>query len=255
MPEAGPAPQDLATALRSLGGAGPFFILEGPGPGDPPGGWRPVGALVADEALLRGRVEAGRALLARLAGLAPGEVEQRVAASVVVLGVAARLSAPVLGLAALHGMVPQPDGLRWRDAGPGPVALRLDPGTSWAATGGAPRLADALQEQLVEPLLVPLARTARRVAPLARALLLGNVASGLAGAAAVLARHDAEAGGRAHDLVDRLLARHPLRGAGGASRGFRRSTCCLYYRLPGGGTCGDCPLPAGTALAPGRSSG
>ena len=24
--------------------------------------------------------------------------------------------------------------------------------------------------------------------------------------------------------------------------GFARRTCCLFYRVPGGGTCGDCVL-------------
>src|SRR2546423_754961 len=44
-----------------------------------------------------------------------------------------------------------------------------------------------------------------------------------------------------------LLARGPRRGGGqlGVRAGrltFRRRSCCLFYRLPGGGTCGDCPL-------------
>jgi iron complex transport system ATP-binding protein len=24
--------------------------------------------------------------------------------------------------------------------------------------------------------------------------------------------------------------------------GYRRTSCCLYYRVPGGGLCGDCVL-------------
>ncbi|MGH3410268.1 MAG: (2Fe-2S)-binding protein [Streptosporangiaceae bacterium] len=30
----------------------------------------------------------------------------------------------------------------------------------------------------------------------------------------------------------------------GEGLGFRRHSCCLYYRLPGGGLCGDCALAA-----------
>ncbi|MGW5694872.1 (2Fe-2S)-binding protein, partial [Streptomyces asiaticus] len=46
----------------------------------------------------------------------------------------------------------------------------------------------------------------------------------------------------------------PLRDAGTlgtAPLGYRRRTCCLYYRVPGGGLCGDCVLRE----APGRGSG
>jgi len=49
-----------------------------------------------------------------------------------------------------------------------------------------------------------------------------------------------------------LLGHGPLRGSGhltihnGRLR-FTRRSCCLYYRLDGGGTCGDCPLPASIA--------
>jgi FhuF-like iron-sulfur protein len=28
----------------------------------------------------------------------------------------------------------------------------------------------------------------------------------------------------------------------GAGLSFRRRSCCLYYRVPGGGLCGDCTL-------------
>jgi|GEM_PF-1837329 hypothetical protein len=49
------------------------------------------------------------------------------------------------------------------------------------------------------------------------------------------------------DAVDRatLLGTGRLRGTGqltGTGLAFRRRSCCLYYRLPGGGLCGDCCL-------------
>ncbi|WP_372507037.1 (2Fe-2S)-binding protein [Actinomadura madurae] len=34
--------------------------------------------------------------------------------------------------------------------------------------------------------------------------------------------------------------RSPVRGVRGG--GFVRNNCCLYYRVPGGGMCGDCGL-------------
>jgi ferric iron reductase protein FhuF len=46
-----------------------------------------------------------------------------------------------------------------------------------------------------------------------------------------------------------VLERSSLRGTVGytgvdrsGSSVFRRTTCCLYYRLPDGGLCGDCAL-------------
>jgi ferric iron reductase protein FhuF len=41
----------------------------------------------------------------------------------------------------------------------------------------------------------------------------------------------------------RLTDQAPLVGSGGwTGKTFRRSTCCLYYKVPGGGYCGDCVL-------------
>ena len=56
-------------------------------------------------------------------------------------------------------------------------------------------------------------------------------------------------------LANRLLAREPLLGTGtfdhrpddGGPRpgwSFTRTSCCLFYRVPGGGLCGDCVLAA-----------
>ncbi|MFV2120727.1 (2Fe-2S)-binding protein, partial [Streptomyces sp. Act-28] len=39
---------------------------------------------------------------------------------------------------------------------------------------------------------------------------------------------------------------------------LRRRTCCLYYRCPGGGLCGDCVFdapPRSTAAGPGLAGG
>ncbi|MEY7980314.1 (2Fe-2S)-binding protein, partial [Streptomyces pilosus] len=74
----------------------------------------------------------------------------------------------------------------------------------------------------------------------------GTPAPPPAGAARV--RHR---GGRRHgraDVADRagrlareLLTDPSLAGAGTLTgTAFRRRSCCLYYRVPGGGVCGDC---------------
>ncbi|WP_171907136.1 (2Fe-2S)-binding protein, partial [Streptomyces niveus] len=50
-----------------------------------------------------------------------------------------------------------------------------------------------------------------------------------------------EVGERA-DALGAVLLTHPdLRATGVAGDGtFRRRSCCLYYRCPSGGLCGDC---------------
>lgn len=86
-----------------------------------------------------------------------------------------------------------------------------------------------------------------RLSPL---VLRGNIASALAGAAGMLARSFPDRAEIAGQLAAGILALGPLRGAGefvqpDASQPRRflvRRSCCLYYRVPGGGTCGDCVL-------------
>ncbi|MGN6608865.1 MAG: (2Fe-2S)-binding protein [Jatrophihabitans sp.] len=78
--------------------------------------------------------------------------------------------------------------------------------------------------------------------------------SALAGAATVLGDP------RADDAVRRLLGEGWLAGAGTWPEGgaFRRRNCCLLYRVPAAGSCGDCVLGQRTitesaAPRPGRS--
>jgi hypothetical protein len=111
-------------------------------------------------------------------------------------------------------------------------------------------LAEALAEVAVGGLLGPLLACFRDRFALSPKVLLGNVASALAGAAGMIAEAAPEHAARAAGVVDRLLELPPLAGAGtlvrpepGVARWFLvRHNCCLYYRIPGGGTCGDCVL-------------
>ncbi|NHC45543.1 (2Fe-2S)-binding protein [Motilibacter aurantiacus] len=225
----------MSSVLRGLG---PFVELA-TGPADDE--WLPVARLVDEPELLAARVRSGRTALASLAGAPVEAVEERVVTSVVMLGVAARLSAPAIAAAAMCDAVLPVGRLSWRDGQPGPVPLLL-PTSAHVPPGDA----DGLHAALVEDVLARLVDTARALAPLAPSLLWGNAASGIAGAAGALARARPSVAGAAYGVADALLARPPLRGAGAFAPGrrFRRGTCCLYYRLPGGGTCGDCPLPA-----------
>ena len=47
---------------------------------------------------------------------------------------------------------------------------------------------------------------------------------------------------RALEVGARALAHPYLVGTGEPDLPFRRRSCCLFYRIPGGGTCGDCVL-------------
>jgi iron complex transport system ATP-binding protein len=162
-----------------------------------------------------------------------------VAASLLFQGIAGRLWSPVLASAVEHGVLPdlEPARTYWRAASPGPVMLGA-PGA--AGLGADPA---AVHRVVVERHLRPLVAAVRAVTPVAEGLLWGNAASALTGALAVLAGARPASAAPGRRLVEELLGAPPLRGTGTlGARGFRRRSCCLYYRVPGGGLCGDCAL-------------
>ncbi|WP_051711389.1 (2Fe-2S)-binding protein [Streptomyces sp. NRRL S-350] len=240
----GPHPPDYGR----LTAIGPYFALDTSPEAAPPAGFRPLPELfdTGPDAPLAARL---RVVAQRL-----GTTELRVAASILHLGLAARFWSVGLGSAVLLGVVPTlerawvripdqgPIDL-WAPPEPVPPTTGLHPG---AGAGIAPRPA-SLVEQLHEAVLLrqldPLAAAVRAAAPLSPRLLLGNAASALAGTLRVL---DAHAPHTARALVAELLGRPPLAGAGALRVGprgtaFRRSSCCLYYRIgPNAGLCGDC---------------
>lgn len=175
-----------------------------------------------------------------------GAPERRVAASIAHLGLAARLWSVALGSAALRGEVPDLDPARlyWNPQRTSPDDLRLpDPRTlpSTEAT-----LATAIREVVQYGHLVPLAAALRADGAIAPRLLWGNAGSALAGAVRELRAWSRRAGrpevGERADAIGALLFTHrDLRTTGVSGDGtFRRRSCCLYYRCPSGGLCGDC---------------
>lgn len=183
--------------------------------------------------------------------------EVRVGASVAHQALAARLWSAALGCAVLYGRIPD-----------------LDPGLlHWDADGGAP---DDLWLSRVRPLpgdaatiagavldghLRPLTELVRARYRVASGLLWGNAGSALAGAARELerwawanGRPDVAAGARS--LTAELFG-HPLLAGTGTLTGaaFRRRSCCLYYRVPGGGVCGDCCFTRPPCSSPRDASG
>ncbi|MFG3658985.1 (2Fe-2S)-binding protein [Streptomyces sp. NPDC047706] len=168
--------------------------------------------------------------------------EARIAASVAHLGLAARLWSAALGCAVLYGSIPDLDArlLRWDADASAPDDLWLT--EVHPLPGDAGTLVDAVLHGHLEPL----AATLRARHRLAKGLLWGNAGSALAGAARELdrwarANRRDDTATRARALTAELF-RHPLLSGTGILTGtaFRRRSCCLYYRVPGGGLCGDC---------------
>ncbi|MEU9083869.1 (2Fe-2S)-binding protein [Streptomyces sp. NPDC048357] len=215
--------------LRRLAAVGPFFTV--PYGTEPPGpGFRPLTALYG-EWLGPYVAEVGRRI-----GSGPG----RVAASTAQLGIASRLWSLGLGCAALAGRVPDlaADRVWWRLPDAGSLELWLpEP---------ADRPAETLGETVLGNLAVLDAGLRERFG-VSQKVLRGNAASGLVGALRVLL--DRVPGGAAVALAGDLLAEGgALAGTGtfvheeGLGVAFVRRSCCLYYRVPGGGLCGDCVL-------------
>ena len=214
----------LAT-LRQARGISPFFVLD---VGRPDESW------VSGEALLDG----GSALVETLDTISERyrTGERRVAASLFFLSYTARLLCPTVAAHVLGGAVP--------DIRPSNLCWRYSP-------------ADGLQVRLVEPTegpgvveaMAPVVDAVRRESGVAAGLLWGNAVSSMAGGLRTMARSGTASAEACLAVGAELFAEPPLLGAGEfvpfpGEVVFRRRSCCLYYRLDGGGTCGDCPLPA-----------
>ncbi|MFJ4578329.1 (2Fe-2S)-binding protein [Streptomyces echinatus] len=183
--------------------------------------------------------------------------EVRVAASIAQQGLAARLWSAALGCAVLYGRLPDLDPrlLRWDVLATAPddlwlTELRPLPGDAAALTG-----------MVLHGHLEPLAATLRARYGVAAGLLWGNAGSALAATARELGRwarvHGrTDVAARTRALTGELFD-HPLLSATGVRTGtaFRRRSCCLYYRVPGGGLCGDCCLTRPPRSSPGAVSG
>ncbi|NDU73591.1 iron reductase [Actinomadura sp. DSM 109109] len=165
-----------------------------------------------------------------------GTDEIRVAASLLFQGLAARVWSPVVAAAAL-GVVPDLSGVRWWWSPGEAIVLGLADVRGWRV-GSAAEAVGIVHPMVVDGLLRPLRGAMLGFVKLADGLVWGNAASALAGSLNV---GGADPGRAA--IVRGLLAREPLAGTGAfGPRGFVRNNCCLYYRVPGGGMCGDCGL-------------
>ncbi|WAP54211.1 (2Fe-2S)-binding protein [Streptomyces sp. S465] len=234
--------------LSGAGRVGPFFALR-TGTGEP---HQEGYARIGEAYRLTGQGAAGPVLRARVEAVAASlrTEEPRVAASLAFQGLAARMWSLALGPAALSGRVPhlRPDRLWWNPERTAPDDLWW-PGAAPPVMGEPGGLAGRMGTAAYVH-LTPLHHAVERAYRVSGRLLWGNAASALAGSLRVL--HDwcrthglPEAADRATELARAQLVRPPLRDTGTltpAPLGYRRRTCCLYYRVPGGGLCGDCVL-------------
>lgn len=220
----------MGVDLHEVGSVGGFFALR---TGEPGEGHMPLARLYAGDSVpLKDRVDTVATRLRT--------PERRVAASVAHLGLAARLWSVALGSAAINGELPDldPAGLLWDPRLGSPDDLCL------TGSGTLQASADTVREAVQYGHLVPLADALTADTRISRRLLWGNAGSALAGAVREL-RAWALRGGRT-DVAQRTSAlavglfAHPDLSDTVAGPAMRRRTCCLYYRCPGGGLCGDC---------------
>jgi ferric iron reductase protein FhuF len=237
----------MILALREAAALGPFFTMALPGEAASTVEWHPFRQLgePTGVALLSDQISRLGAFLAT--------DEERAVASILHLGTASAICAPLLATAALAATIPAlpAEHLRFGFEGNGPIRLalsRLPPGTPPALL---PALADGLIEVALDGLLSSFTEALTAAVAVPPNTLRGNVFSALAAAARLIT--PAAAGARARALVDLVARRYlPLQDAGtldwravdapDPQAYFRRRNCCLFYRVPGGGICGDCLL-------------
>lgn len=214
---------DISAELSDVSTYGGFFALI---VGGEAAGWHPVGQSYDD-----GYTDLIDTTLTRYRS-----TDRRVGASLVQLGHAARLWSPVLACALGHGVIPDLTHLQRADDGaqlrlPEPVGDPIDPSP------------EALYRVVVQQHMEPLAAGLRvKVAP---DLLAGNIASALVGASHALLAVRPDLREPIVATTDSLLNTGVLAGTGTITSSdlrFRRRSCCLFYRIPAGSTCGDCPL-------------
>jgi hypothetical protein len=234
-----PGPDDAALDLAAE--VGPFFVIDR---WAADAGWRPLRELVERPDVLVERVAAAREMLAERSRAEVDQIEERATASIVFLGLAARLVSPAFAAAALADRVPglRLDALWWQPVLGGPWPLARSGLDRSESTGD---VAEDLDAKILRPIVAPVLEAFGRTFALSPQVLWGNVASSLAGALTMLRAARPDRAGAATQLVGHLLEHGTLAGTGDldpVAPSFVRRSCCLFYRVPGAGICGDCVL-------------
>jgi len=251
-----------AAASEQLAALGPFFAAGTHRPDvAPTAPWRPMSELAEDPAILTDRVHAARALLAAGGGQDVEAVELRVAASVIHLGLVARVVSPLLALAVLQGRTSPIalHDLRWQPTSGSTFPLSIAdtvlvdrPEAEVSTPHTTPEdLAHALAVGPIEHVVTELCDAFRPFGVSPR-VLWGNVASALNGACRILATARPDHAPRIRVVLNALLREPFLADTWQTSFDdrFQRRSCCLIYRAApdrAGPLCGDCVLIGGNA--------
>ncbi|BDB43405.1 MULTISPECIES: (2Fe-2S)-binding protein [Mycobacterium] len=214
---------DIAAELAEISTYGGFFAVK---VGGDPTGWHPVTTSYTD-----GFTDLIDVTNTRLASSEP-----RIGASLVHLAHAARLWSLVLACVLAHGVLPDLTDLQRADDS---AQLRLPEPVGETVPPDPELLYCVVVQDHMERFAAGL-----RV-NLAPGLRSGNIASALTGTARMLLAARPDLRGPITRTTAALLDIGELAGTGelvGPDLGFRRNSCCLYYRVPGGGKCGDCGL-------------
>lgn len=228
VPDAG-----VTDALISAAAISPFFAVQSAAGDD----WVTWSSLVDEGALSARSSEVAEVLRAD-----PGN---RAVTSLVHLGLVARLLAPPVGASLLTGVLPAAEEVHLRLTGSNPVPMALSGVSAVPATAPAD-VAQSLTSHWLGPRVAPL--SARMSSHgLSTHVLTGNTISAVAGILTIATRARPDLTDRAAGVLDSLLTSGPLADTGGRrpDGSFRRRSCCLFYRLPGGGFCADCVLDRG----------
>ncbi|GEL16795.1 hypothetical protein PA7_06320 [Pseudonocardia asaccharolytica DSM 44247 = NBRC 16224] len=240
---------DVRAALADVAGFGSFFeVITHPAERADPT-WRPMADLYADPEPLRARIAHVRRML--------DGADDRIAASIAFQGLAARVLSAPLAVVVVHGVLPllTARSLHWRVSVTGPWPLWVADPAAGPLPDEPAATAEAFTALVVEEHLAPLVAAVRAQVPISERLLWGNAASSVAAGKRLIGSARPGAAVRAARITDRVLQRGPFAGSGerlppsppDVEWTFRRRSCCLYYRLPGGGICGDCVLGASRA--------
>lgn len=234
-------PRATARVLEELKQLGPFFALELYVDERAMDQWRPLRSLIAEEALQRRSEQMTRYLSTR-AGIGFSQLQPRVASSVMHLGLVARLISPWIGLAAMGHLVRvRLTDLRWIPEPGSNFALSASPGL-FERNGLGSR--EEWAQELVRELIGPLTNAV----PGSPAVLWGNVSSALHGCVSAVEYTRPSLAPALRDVADHVLRAIPGGPACSGVLGtddFRRSSCCLIYRVGGAASrsvCGDCVL-------------
>ena len=199
-------PAEVAAALEASAELGGFFGWQSPRQEEET--WSPLSLLYQPApGPLDGLIDRMSAAL--------GNCERRIAASVFFQDYAAKLLSPQLGGLAASGVIPDlsVSDLSWRAQGSLELGL-LSAERGWR--GALEELAPVVLAQSFSASLNPLIAAVRARVRLPTAILTDNATSAYVQGLALLG----------------TSPREP----------FARRSCCLYYKVAGGGYCGDCPI-------------